>query len=996
MSCRDSRLSSAMVTFVRDMTGLEDNQILSMNHALMQEGNQYPNNGELWNETIDRIQEEYRNGQLQITGHSRDPLSRLEAARLENPDGRRIYAAENLMRRATLAQEAHTEYLVNAARDMGYSMNQIQTMFNTVFAEATRDSSLHADAEFTRRWNEDPTNTNLFQDRRTQYVYQQIENERRAIVEAQPSESVIRETYTYNNPFLDISEIRYDDVSGYTEVQSRDGIVTERYCLPVDVARQLTSSSDPAQYIMNNVATFSLYRYANEQEAREAGITRRCATCGQYRNSFSHNCPVPGSPQAIEAEVRQTVARAVAPTASQAVTAAPSASPSTLVPVVTRVATPDSTAIAEIGYDPAASRLEVVMRSNPDNVYSYRMPSDEYAILMESDSIGAYFARNIRGNPSYAYADSEHAENMRYRCTACGQFCNSSHVCSVTAIVPDDGLDPEVASMIGEWDTELSSYLDDETFIPPEFAQTAEPFLVSQGRNQRYDINNTYIRMAGLNRLRQLARNQTNIAFPVFASNVAMDATVSGLAEITYNGRGQGYSISTVSGLDIDRRLRCTCVAYQTTRECQHVQDVQSNIADLFNNVQAATPAEATTATSNVTSTMDRALAASLEASRQAEERFKKVSVSFSENPEEFQTLYEEYRQKKQAYAAALAAGQTDAEYPVPYMRENAFGGLGTRESGRGLGIEIEFAFPRDMGYEEMREARQAIGEELYAEGLTRTEHQGGYGASHGWTRDHHERGWSYEDDGTTGGSDAYSGGEIVSPIMYDEPETWTNLEKITKVLKKHGAVVSKGSGLHVHASIGDYDHRIDNHNRLISAFAENEDLIYRLSSNPERGRHRGTGYCSPNDIPSSPYAEVDRMRRRNVGHHIALNMQSVAGRGSDHVEFRTFDSSLNPAVIQAQMGLALYMSEGALRDGTADVNPGQNRNRLGARIDANPERQNLSGDAWNESTAGVRKFIDTFVPGSDGDEKENPRVQQIVSLFAMTRWQRKRRNANY
>lgn len=1018
MTCRESRLSSAMVTFARDMTGLEDNQILSINHALMQEGVHAAGTTESWNTTIDRIEEEYRTGELNIAGRSRDPIARLELARTERPDGSRIYAAEHLMRRALLAQEANTAWLVNTARDMGYSMPQMQTLFNTVFAEASRDASLQATAPFAREWNANPSNANLFQDRRTMYAYQQIENQRREAVENQPFESAVTEQYTFNNPESAVRSISLDDSSGYTMVNYAEGNY-EIYNLPADISHGLVTSSNPAEYIRNNIASNSAYQYANAAEAHEAGIVRRCATCGQFASRVSsHACPVSGSPESIDNEIREATRRLRSGSrrgrgaAAQASTVA--TIPDTLTPTVSRLPIQHSSAIREIGYSAEANRLEIVMASNPNHVYAYRMVPEEYQEFIGSSSLGRYFAQNIRSNPLYAYASEEHAEANRFRCATCGQFANSAHICqagqgeeTVEVQVPvaavEETFSPEVEETLADWERELLSYVDDENFVPEEFQDQNLPtrpeptILTSNIRNTRHDVNGIYYRMPSVNRLRQEARNNGDIAFRVMV-NEPTGCTLSGFVEAHYNGRGQGYSIPEDSGLDIDRRLRCSCPDYQQTRSCVHTEAVMRDVGGLLNNTQAATPAQAATATANVTSSLDRQLQASLEASAKAEERFTKMNTSFVEDPEKFQGLYEEYRAKRQTYMDALAAGDVEGvEYPVPYMTENAFGGLGTRESGRGLGIEIEFAFPRDMDGSEIREARRLIGEELYNEGLTRSAHQGGYGASHGWVRDHHARGWSFEDDGTTGGSDAYSGGEIVSPIMYDEPETWTNLEKVTSILKRHGAVVSKGSGLHVHASIGDYDHRIENHNRLISAFAENEDLIYRLSSNPERGKHRGTGYCSPNNIPSTPYGEVDSMRRRNVGHHIGLNMQSVSGRSSDHVEFRTFDSSLNPAVIQAQMGVALYISEGALRQGTASVNPGENRVSLGSRVEANPDRANTSGAAWQESTKSLRKFLDVFVPGSGGDETENPRVQQMIAMFAVTRWQRRSsRNSNY
>ena len=228
---------------------------------------------------------------------------------------------------------------------------------------------------------------------------------------------------------------------------------------------------------------------------------------------------------------------------------------------------------------------------------------------------------------------------------------------------------------------------------------------------------------------------------------------------------------------------------------------------------------------------------------------------------------------------------------------------------------------------------------------------------------------------------------------MYDEPETWSNLAAVCKILKEAGAISSKRAGAHVHVGVGDYDHRVENHTRLINSVKNNEDLLYRLSANPSTKTHRGLGYCSPNTSAPESYASISDSVSHNIGHNRALNLQSVKARSSgangrdrDHVEFRTFDSSLEASVIQAQIGVAVYMTEAALRVESPALDSTRRSFGDNARLLGRNEAGNTL-EEWNQSTLDMRKFLDKFVPGSDS-EKDNPQLRQLMALYAVTRWQ--------
>lgn len=646
-------------------------------------------------------------------------------------------------------------------------------------------------------------------------------------------------------------------------------------------------------------------------------------------------------------------------------------------PAVTRHPVEGSSFISEYGYNPTTGRFEIVMRSNPERVYAYILPPTVFAEFENAPSIGSYFSRNIRGNRSYLYSTQEESDNagVQRRCANCGQWQDENHSCPITG--SEENLNQDIREAIRRARTRAAGVQEEQASSPATVTRMVH------NRTRRYPTPTGTLRAPSDERIRQDARRSTQILVPLTAGTTDGN-TISGFMQVEYNGRGRGYSLEAVtepgsSGTD---NLRCTCAEYRRRYRCVHIDNITAEMSALVNQTEMPLPTLVQESIQNVTTTLTENYETISDSNAESLRNWRPVGVSFEEDPTIFQEMYKDARAARAAWKEAIAQGNTDnVPYPVPYYRENAFGGLGTRASGRGFGTEIEFCFPENMSYEEMRRRIDTIGQELYALGLTNNARQQYDKASAGWIRDYHERGWAYESDGSV------NGGEIISPIMYDEPETWGNISAVCNILKRNGAIPSNNAGLHVHVGTADYDHEIEKHNRLLSAFAENEDLIYRLSANPSTGKHRGYYYCRPNTVPASPYTTINSARTSHNGHHLGLNLQSVTGQDGDNVEFRTFDSSLEPAAIQAQIGLSLMITEGAKRDETASVPP-SGRHPLGERYESNPRRGTLTGDAWHESTRTFRRFIDKFVPGSD-DERNNPRIKQLVSVFAMTKWQK-------
>lgn len=565
---------------------------------------------------------------------------------------------------------------------------------------------------------------------------------------------------------------------------------------------------------------------------------------------------------------------------------------------------------------------------------------------------------NIRSEPSFRYSSREEAERntWRNRCRTCGRFARAnSHSCPVLGSAA--AIEEDVQRIINP------------TAVNPRF--NTLPLS-----NTEYLVSNGMLaRLPNLNILRREGQDQLDLRFETQARVDGFD--LAGEMHLEYDDEEGAYHIAAPTR--IDNRLRCSCPDYQSTNDCSHVNELVDYVNSVVN---YEVPTDLRTSENQIVLSE---IAIEYENSQNAIEsnisQYPPLKKSFSENPELFQSLYNKARQARKEF------DEGSGEYPVPYVKNNALLGFGTRESGRGFGVEIEYAFPADWNHREVSDATEAIGEELHDLGLTRNRRQGGYGASHGWYRDQHDRGWSYESDFSAAGRDGQAGGEIVSPVMYDEPETWENLEKVCEILNRHGAFASRGSGSHIHVGLKDYDHTVANHNRLLNSFARNEDLIYRMSTDPARGRHRGFGYCAPNSLPSTPYSRVSAAASAQNSHGVALNLQSVRGRDSDHIEFRTFDSTINPAIIQTQIAMSVFMVEGALR-GQGRPAPSESRSPLGERLGLNPRRRALTGEAWDETTLGARQFMDELIPQHTDNVEENVAIKQFVSLFAMTKWQ--------
>lgn len=380
---------------------------------------------------------------------------------------------------------------------------------------------------------------------------------------------------------------------------------------------------------------------------------------------------------------------------------------------------------------------------------------------------------------------------------------------------------------------------------------------------------------------------------------------------------------------------------------------------------------------------------ASLEARRKEFEPYEKhrqrmearefEGARYSESPESFDLVVDDARQ-------AFSSGQEVFEYETV----NVLGGIADADDpgARGFGVEIEFDLDPSV---DSHKALKDIGQELYEAGLTSSKWQNRYGtgAMNGWET------WSFEHDNSV------NGGELVTPVLKDTPEDWEKLRQACEIIKKHGGRATTNSGSHVNISTASYGQSVAAHVGIVDMVSRNEDLMYRLSSNPYATGHRtsvkGTwDYCSPNILPkeghrsshdvldaeveSAPY--IKKMRDALGFGTNRENMVNIERSGSDEyktnrVEFRMFDATLEPAIIQQQVKLAAAMTQ------TVDSEVSQEGGFTPPKTPKQPMGQNHSRPRMgNADSMGVRALADRLFP------REKDR-EGLAKLFTITRWQK-------
>lgn len=302
------------------------------------------------------------------------------------------------------------------------------------------------------------------------------------------------------------------------------------------------------------------------------------------------------------------------------------------------------------------------------------------------------------------------------------------------------------------------------------------------------------------------------------------------------------------------------------------------------------------------------------------------------------------------------------------YDYENALNG-----SDITFGIELEFVDGNS----------DAIARELYDLGICSSPRMQGYHSSNSPSK------WKLERDGTV--TNGRRGGELVSPVLKDTPETWRNLEKICEVAKRHGARINQQCGAHVHIGMEPLNTARQRWRRMFRTLGGFEDIIYRVSGG-SLGRIR-----SNHEAYATPFAQRARRTatsrftlndRRDINHlaecasvhsrYYGVNLTNIyRSHRPDTVEFRYFNGSLDPSVLQTNIKVAngiIMASQKARSQDSSTYNVTDNFKRRGSLL----RNHNMNGDNKNDNT--LRKFVDIiFTRKKDKDS--------LISLYSKNNW---------
>lgn len=339
------------------------------------------------------------------------------------------------------------------------------------------------------------------------------------------------------------------------------------------------------------------------------------------------------------------------------------------------------------------------------------------------------------------------------------------------------------------------------------------------------------------------------------------------------------------------------------------------------------------------------------------EERREQLSISheytddnffYTEHPDAFQEDMER---------ASFAA--------IPYEYENALNGSNTT-----FGIELEFVDGDS----------NAIARELYQLGICSNQSMGNY---------HTQRQpgkWIVERDGSV--TSGNRGGEIISPILTDTPETWRQIEMVCEVAKRHGARVSHKTGGHVHVGAeASLDGKRQRWRRFFKLNAGFEEVYARISGG-EQGRMRYGHYAQsslsqnllgirarmPEEGTTGEFQGI--ISRISAGKYQMINISPFATKKT--VEFRGFNGTLTPGVIQANVKYAVGLVNSAERSRikgseTDNIIPSDSDRKRG-RIINNYETNNTRTDT------SIMAALDAIFP-RQSDKKH------LLSVIAKNDW---------
>ena len=415
-----------------------------------------------------------------------------------------------------------------------------------------------------------------------------------------------------------------------------------------------------------------------------------------------------------------------------------------------------------------------------------------------------------------------------------------------------------------------------------------------------------------------------------------VDFEESGSARV-HSSSGHIYDVNHEEGT-------CTCIHYRVRGEgCRHIDAARQALGELNReNVEAPVNIQTSVTDQRNFDEAEEISRENINADVFDDEYF------YNDNEEEFNRTLER-----------------SSHSPLPYEYENVLNG-----SRNSFGIELEFVGGN----------ADAIARELYQLGICGYDQRVRYHAPPIAGK------WKLERDGSV--SSGAGGGELVSPVLYDTPETWRTIKTICEVAKRHGATINDRCGGHVHIGMEPLDTARQRWKRFFKSISSFEDVLYRLAGG-SLGRIRGGSRTYASQFSSNATrgarsnfrmetdSDVSSLAANISGHdrYLGINLTNIPDPNKPNtLEFRYFNGSLDPAQIQANVKISNGIITAAQKARTQN-NPSETMKRRGEILKNEPyENRNRQDHSM------IKNFADVFF--SRKQDKDS-----IIGVYAKNTW---------
>ena len=196
-------------------------------------------------------------------------------------------------------------------------------------------------------------------------------------------------------------------------------------------------------------------------------------------------------------------------------------------------------------------------------------------------------------------------------------------------------------------------------------------------------------------------------------------------------------------------------------------------------------------------------------------------------------------------------------------------------------------------------------------------------------------------------------GGEVVSPILRDTPETWDRVRDVCGLITSHGGTASDRTGSHITISSPEQAGAAVRLTRFLRLMHHHQADLHVMAA---AGHNRGLGYSAPlAEPPNDGYTRI--AQARNSTHRYSfVNLAHVGDRSatgaSSRIEFRIWDGSLEPGRIQAQVKMSAALLDYSVHSRMLALDPADRT--VGGQI--NPDHPDFA-----QQTHQIRGLIDAL-----------------------------------